>query len=227
MGLTICVGILPELRMSDPEGYEHHKVQLDRVSALLVRSGLPPHHESDGSEYWEADMYGYSGLHYLRRVAAYLALRGALPGPGDDDASEDPVLDEYYDIVARTGRGLRALLGKARRRQLGYDHMLLHSDAEGYYVPVEFDDVLFGNERRIAGGMVGSSQALLRECERLRAALAIPADSDPDAEELADAAARQGDGDGWRRYGVEALVCVRLHHAAKLSVAQGAAIVFA
>lgn len=59
--------------------------------------------------------------------------------------------------------------------------MLLHSDSEGYYVPIEFDGVLIAKNDELAGGMVGSSQRLLAECLRLRDVLGIPEEIDPEA----------------------------------------------
>ena len=171
-------------------------------------------------------MFGYSGLHYLRRVAAQLELRGSLPPPGDHCASDDPVLAEYYDTATGTARGLRRVFGKPKPRRLGFDHLILHSDAEGYYLPIAFDDVLIANDDQLAGGMVGSAQQLLAECVKLRDALGIPHDLDPEADALWEAADAQGEGTGWQRYGVEAFSCVRLLHAAQLSIEERSVIAF-
>jgi len=227
MGLSIFVGILADQRESDVEGYQHYKGQLELVGALLARAGLPAHHEPESCATWEAEMFGYSGLHTLRRVAAHLELRGAIPPPGDDASANDPALGQYLDIATGTPRGLRRLLGKPKPRRQAFDHLILHSDAEGFYVPIDFDDVLRGDDAHLAvGGMVGSSQQLLRECVRLRDALGIPVDIDPEADLLWEAADAQGEGVGWQRYGIEAFTCVRLLHGAKQSIEQRAALVF-
>ena len=105
------------------------------------------------------DMYGYSALHYLRRIAAHIAAGRAVPPPGDDDASSDPVQEAYYDAVA----GKRRLFRKGPKFDRRFDHLLVHSDAEGFYAPVEFDEVLFSDE--VPGAMLGSSHALVRESE--------------------------------------------------------------
>lgn len=118
------------------------------------------------------------------------------------------------------------MFGKPRPRRLGFDHLLLHSDSEGYYVPIEFDGVLIAKNDELAGGMVGSSQRLLAECLRLRDVLGIPEEIDPEADLLWEAADAQGEGAGWLRYGVESFTCVRLLHAARRSIEQRAAIVF-
>ncbi|MGK4593203.1 hypothetical protein [Amycolatopsis sp. w19] len=68
---------------------------------------------------------------------------------------------------------------------------------------------------------------LLTETQRLAEALGLPADLERDSEEAVDVA---DDADptagGWRRYGIEAYVCLVLIEAAKLSVSTGAAIAF-
>lgn len=227
MALSILVGVLADVRDVDAEGYAYFQEQLAIVNVVLAHTGLPAHAEPEACEPWGAEMWGYSGLHYLRRVAAHLELRGKLPAPGNDEASEDAVLQQYYDLATGTARGLRRLLGKSKPRRLGFDHLLLHSDAEGLYVPVDFDSVLYGDgTTALAGDMLGSSQQLVRECTRLRDALGIPKDIDPDGHQLLEAPGRQGRGDGWERYGVEAFSCVRLLHGARLSVELGAALVF-
>jgi hypothetical protein len=50
---------------------------------------------------------------------------------------------------------------------------------------------------------------------------------DPESEELWQASDQQGEGAGWRRYGVESFTCVRLLAAARESLKRGAAVVFA
>jgi hypothetical protein len=106
-------------------------------------SGLPTRFEPVVAAYWEGDRFGYSGLHYLRRIAAHLALRGALPAPGDDGASDDPVLAEYFTRATEEPRGLRRFFGRPKRPRLRFDPLILRSDAEGFYLPIDFTDVLF------------------------------------------------------------------------------------
>jgi hypothetical protein len=190
---------------------------------VLAENGLPTYTEPAEAS-WEPlsfDMYGYSGLHYLRRIAAHLAAGRGLPPPGDDDASSDPVQEAYYDAVT----GKPRLFRRGSKFDLRFDHLLVHSDAEGFYVPVEFEDVLFSDD--VPGAMLGSSHGLARECEELRSALDIPSDVGPESEELWRASEEQGEGEGWRRYGVESFTCVRLLAAARESLNRGAAVVFA
>ena len=223
VGLAVHVGILLDIAESDPEMLEEFREDFANANAVLTENGLPTYEEPvDGS--WQPlsfDMYGYSGLHYLRRVAAHLAAGRGLPPPGDDDASSDPVQEAYYDAVI----GKRRLFRKSPNFDRRFDHLLVHSDAEGFYVPVEFDEVLFSDD--VPGAMLGSAQKLSRECEELAEALGIPPDIDPESEDLWQASEDQGAGDGWRRYGVESFTCVRLLAAARESVRRGAAVVYA
>jgi hypothetical protein len=222
MGLTVEVGILVDVAESDPDALESLREDFAAANAALYEDGLPTYDEPETAS-WEPlsfDMYGYSGLHYLRRIAAHVAARSELPPPGTDDASSDPVLEAYYDAVTKGWRPFR----RSSRIDRRFDHLLLHSDAEGFYVPVEFENVLFTDD--VPGAMIGSAQALVRELEELAAALGVPTELDPESDELAEASEEQGDGEGWKRYGVESFTCVRLLAAARASLDRGAAVVF-
>src|SRR5262249_49437393 len=154
-------------------------------------------------------------IHYLRRVAAHLDLRGILPPPGEQDASDDKVVEEYYQLATQPGPGLWGRLFRRAARARTFDHLLMHGDAEGYYLPQDFPSVLFPPESlQIPGGMIGSSARLLDECKRLAAALQLPLDLDPEGEEVWKASESQSVGDAqWKRYGIESLTCLGLYHA--------------
>ena len=202
MGLSIQVG-----------GFEEQDMY-ESLSAALVEAGLPPHKEpviSDESAIFSCQMWGYSGLHYLRRVAAYLGTECEVPGPGDQNSGDDPVLEEFYDLLAP-----------------GFEHLLMHSDAEGFYSPLDFEDVIFPSEElRVPGEMIGSSVRLLHECRRLAEWLELPVDLDPESDEVwAAADSPQPGGPKWKQYGVESFTCIRLIKAAEASINSGAALVF-
>ena len=173
-------------------------------------------------------MFGYSGLHYLRRIAAHLNIRGALPEPGGEDVPEDRVLKEYYALAGASGRSFFDRLFGRKSIVRDYDHLILHSDAEGYYVPQDFREVLFPPDRLgTPGGMLGSSHRLLEETTRLARAVELPLDTDPEADEVWEAAETQGEGDLlWQRFGVESFTCLRLYNAARCSIDHSAVIVF-
>lgn len=225
MGLALCVGVPSEIRESDPEYVEYFEQQVEAINGVLEQFGLPPHHEPfelEDERTYECDMIGYSGLHYLRRLAAHLALGRELPPPGDDGAASDPVLADYYRIFD-------ASFARGESSGIPFQHLIVHGDAEGYYLPVEFDDVLIPDASlEIAGGMLGSSHALLRECRELAQALGLPADLSLDDEAVARAAENQGEGEEkWERYGVETYTCLALIEACEASLETGAAVVFA
>jgi hypothetical protein len=110
----------------------------------------------------------------------------------------------------------------------GFDHLIVHRDAEGYYLPFDFDEVLFPpGTLEIPGGMIGSASRLLAEIERLAQVLAIPVDTTADSEKLWQVADEPlPEGDLWQRYGRESFGCVMLREACRKAIAAGAALVF-
>lgn len=229
MGPAIEVGILADLSENDPEAVEVFKEYFRTLNVFLASAGLPPHSEPRDCPIHSGDMYGYSGLHYLRRIAAHLDGRGSLPPPGDQDAADDGVLEDYLLAAGQEPTYFERTFGKwLRRRRRSFDHLIVHSDAEGFYLPLDFPDVLFPPDGyNIPGCMIGSSVRLRDECERLAAALQLPLDLDPDSDEVFEATESQGEGPTlWQRYGIESFNCLRLHAAATHSIKTGAAIVF-
>jgi hypothetical protein len=231
MGLSLEVGILASLDASEADVAQEYRDEFAELSRLLRARHLGGHDEPTECATWSADMFGYSGLHYLRRFAAHVDATGELPEPGDDTSEQDELLRDY---------GLRALQpppsflsrlfgsGMQAPNSHRFDHLILHSDAEGYYLPVEFDRVLLVPRRYgIPGGFVGSSQRLLSECEDLAELLEVPPELTSDSEELWHAAEHHGTGEHrWQRYGMETYHCVVLAEACRASIDTGAALVF-
>lgn len=228
MGLDVSVGFIADLRANDPEGAEDFEEYFSFVGLVLKDAGLPQHEEPIECECWGAQMFGYSGLHYLRRIAAHLDASLPLPPPGDDKSSDDPLLEAYFDDVLGKKPGLvERFLKKQPRFARQYDHLIVHSDAEGFYIPQDFPDVLFADDKKLPGGMLGSVPRLLAELERLAEVLGIPEGLHAQSEELWEAADAQGEGDAlWQRYGIESYSCVVLREACHKSLATGSAIVF-
>jgi hypothetical protein len=228
MGLCLEVGILADLRDNDEEGYHYFRGQFRGLNGDLQRSKLPQHLEPEDCEVWSCEMFGYSGLHYLRRIAAHLDTGGQLPPPGGDEASKDPVLARYHQHA----NGMKAWFtsggSKKEDFQRRFDHLILHSDAEGFYLPIDFPSVVYPDpELGIAGGIVGSSHSLLRECQRIAEALQIPSHLDESSEALWEAADSQGEGsETWERYGIESFSCVCLMRGCLKSIERKAALVF-
>lgn len=226
MGLSIVVGLGAEVREEDDQGtLEYLEQQFEVINELLESFGLPPHrepYELDAGQVVSFDMFGYSGLHYLRRVAAHLALDEELPPPGSEETtSDDPALKDYYQLFDES-------FAEGKAAGMRFQHLIVHSDAEGYYLPVEFDEVILADPAlEVEGDMIGSSHRLLEECLELARALELPPDLDPESEEVWEAAENQGEGEAkWQRYGVESHACLRLIRACQASIATGAAVVF-
>ena len=240
MGLTLVVGVLAEMKgLGEDEGLRNYQAQFAIVNRALQASGLPEHHEPvdlGDLEPIDMDMYGYSGLHYLRRIAAHFWVGNQLPPPGDREtvgANKDPVVTRYYSALDQTPPTARPKLFRKARPDVSptqvFEHLMNHSDAEGFYVPIKFDRVIVDKWRLgIAGGTVGSTLKLMEDCETLARALHLPLEMNPESEELWEATQHQGEGETqWKRYGVESFTCSRLFHACKASIARGAAITFA
>lgn len=162
MGLGICVGSLAEC---DEEELEFAGADFVSINIVLAEAGLPAHVEPrslPSLEYRaQLDGFPYSFLHYLRR--AYARRKAdptwiATPLADNQDPGQDEVLQAEYDYMN--------------------SHLLCHSDAEGYYVPVDFDEVLFASEDAgLPGGMLGSSYRLMEELVLVAPALGIHLDN--------------------------------------------------
>ncbi len=229
MGLALEVGILADQKKNDPEGFEMFKAQFDDVNTLLASNGLPRHDEPEDCEIWSGEMIGYSGLHYLRRIAAHVDAGRKLPGPGDGESSEEETLEAYFEDVTRAAPGVLGRLFGKKTFAWQFDHLIVHSDAEGFYLPLDFENVLFSPDSlEIPGGMVGSAPQLLSECERLAGSLKIPANITLLSEELWEASDHsQGEGETvWEQYGIESYTCVALMEGCRNALKTGAALVF-
>lgn len=226
MGLEITVGFLAMLKDSGEETGDT-ETEFGKVNALLRACRLPEHHEPldlGERDYVSYGMIGYGGLHYLRRIAAHLWAEGRMPSPGDPRSPKDPVTDQYFANLDRVITGP----GAGARAPVRFEHLMNHSDADGFYVPIEFERVLLDTPTAtVQGAALGSSQTLMRECEELARGLVLPLEMDPESAELWEATKSQGQGDTrWKRYAFESFTCSRLYHAAKASVDLRAAIVF-
>jgi hypothetical protein len=225
VGLSISVGLGAEVREEgDDETLAYLEDQFEVINDLLESFGLPPHrepYELEADQTLSLALFGYSGLHYLRRVAAHLALGEELPTPGDEEAAGDPVLSEYYQLFDEQ-------LAEGKAAAMRFQHLIIHSDAEGYYLPLDFPEVIHADPSlEVAGDTIGSAPRLLAECMELAAALELPDDLDPEADEVWEAAESQGEAEAkWQRYGIESHTCLALIRACRASVATGAAVVF-
>jgi hypothetical protein len=227
MGLDVVVGVFGEF---EEDACTEFAEDFAVVRKVLSTAGLPNWEEPDLSEddVVVHDMYGYSGLHHLRRVAAHLAASGTLPGPSDKDPTHDPVLKAAYASGAAhsmTIKGESVDRRGAAATTPTFDHLIQHSDCEGYYVPVDFAPVLISDD--VLGGYVGSSQRLLEECLRVAEALGLPIDIDPESDEIWNLVDGSVEPTAeWQRHAIASLTCLQLIGAAWQSVNTRAAIAF-
>ncbi|QFG22902.1 hypothetical protein [Actinomadura sp. WMMB 499] len=214
MGLGMVVGLLADMEaQGDVEYADTVRAEFALIGELLVEAGAGSWDEPRlTAQDVQAYGMGYSGLHTVRRLAVHLARRGRLPEPLEDfsRAAKDRLLKKAYARMPDGGP---------------FDHLVHHSDCEGYYVPVPFDALIV--DERLTGGWLGSSVRLLDEVRRIAAALELPEDLDPDSEEVDEVLrGERRSAERWRRYGVESFTCLQLIGAAKHSLATGAAIAF-
>lgn len=212
MGLAISVGALAELQEEDPEGAQWLQDAIGQANALLQQAGLPLHVEPASLPQLDtramADSFPYSCLHYLRRAYAHAALDGqwrATPLAEGEDPTDDPVLDEAQDMFD--------------------SHLICHSDCEGFYFPIVFDDVIFADDDHpLPGGMLGSSYKLREELATVAPALGIFLLGDELGDEEAERINTRIDAeDGLQR---ELLAWLAAYEACRLSIAHKTAIVF-
>ncbi|KDN86498.1 hypothetical protein [Kitasatospora cheerisanensis] len=211
MGLDVVVGALIG---AEEDTADWFRGECATIRAVLEREGLPAWQEPLEGQQFGDRVWGYSGLHTLRRLAAHLAADGRLPEPlaEGERASQDPVLQRMYEDIPDDPAG-------------PFDHLIHHSDCEGYYVPVEFGPVLVDEE--LSGGALGSSVRLLAELRALAEALGLPEGLDPDGPEVEGALEGEDTGpEPWRRYGTESFICLQLMRAARHSVETGAVMAF-
>ena len=209
MSLMTVVGYLATAG-DDDVGRGWFQGQLVIINRLLTSHGFSAHVEPaqlpplSSSQPWSE--MGSSFLHRLRRVAAYRALDKnyvATTFPEDAPASDDPA-------IAKVG---------ARNDS----HLLCHSDAEGFYVPIDFPEVLI--DERLAGAFLGSSVRLAHELVVVAPALEIELDRDGtlSAQEAERLYSLTEEEDGLYR---ELTAWLDLYDAARLSLAHQSAIVF-
>lgn len=145
----------------DEEGLARFMEDLDAINRVLLDNGLPRHDEpSEALDYTirsEHDHLGTSWLHHLRRLQAHAlqdpAWRHA-PCGDDDEPWRDEAIDRELTIHMRS-------------------HLIIHADTQGYYVPIDFAEVLYGVPR---GDMLGSSHRLFAELQQLAPYLGVALD---------------------------------------------------
>ncbi|MGW4241410.1 hypothetical protein [Nocardia sp. NPDC004722] len=198
MGLDIAVGV------DDDEKRE----ELDRLTLLLRDEGIvwqqPESCELLPGRATRTSM-PYSALYCLHRV--YARCKAGLPVTPVSHTAE---VDADHEVVSA-------------ERSMVESHLLVHSDVDGYYIPVDFDlPVIVGEDYE----RVCSSQGLLAELQYCAASIGIRLESDLS---LSDTEAQRIDeliraDSGAFTY--EWLAWLALHEACRQSIEGNQAIVF-
>ncbi|PBN44385.1 hypothetical protein [Sphingobium sp. D43FB] len=152
MALALNVGWLSQALREDKDGFAFGLDQISDLNAVLAESGESLHEEpTDIAEHdtYEAQMWGYAGLHAVRRLAAYHALKGQLPPPCTyEDFADDPLLLKFYaEHSSELDKPKAGFFGRLFRKKLKaplpFAHLIMHSDSEGFYLPRPMNEVVF------------------------------------------------------------------------------------
>lgn len=153
MGLAVDVGVLSFLLVNDAEGAEWVEKDLATLNEVLKDNGLPAHNEPvklpDFLSRADCGSYPYSFLHYLRRFYARTKNdKDWIPTPvsEDEEPSEDESIEDEFTKFQ--------------------SHLVCHSDCDGYYLPIDFQEIIVAREgEEIPGGILCSSYRLREELE--------------------------------------------------------------
>jgi hypothetical protein len=254
MGLSLVVGIIPDLYVADEEDDEEEedleedlqelREEFVAINQVLRSLGLPEHHEPeqlpDGWE-WDCRIGGYDCLHYLRRIAAHRAVGNGMPEPVVGELPEDPVFEQYNvrcRLLARSTIGgatepVTLPMGTPLSLPVviegpGFEHLVWHSDCTGYYLPVSFPQVIvLPKDPRWDWRPCGpwlGSVPMLLR-ECEQLAEALQYPRSLHPEDIRRFTPDPTAPD-WRRYAVEAFVCQALITACEASIRSGCALAF-
>ena len=243
MGLTVEVGFLADLIANDPEEAERVFADFGRMDEALAEKGLEHLNEPTKGEVWSADLLGNSGLHALREVAGFVwkgreIPRGILLDGSQTELTEE-LAKEFFEHLS--GKGNFTLIGRAFRQIFKakekpklppFTHLNIHSDCDGYYVPVAFETPIV--PKRVSSDSeqlwpLGSVMRLEAELNQLARHLEIPADLRHDDEQLhtlIETPDRTPVSALWKAQPIAAHTCLVLREACERSLRTGAAIHF-
>ena len=213
MGLAVEVGMLVGLIGEDEEGAQWTREAFAKINEVLKENGYAEHNEPEQLPVLStrANIIGfpYSFIHYLRRLYAHTSFDPdwvPTPTPENTDPSDDPVVFDEASMMS--------------------SHLLCHSDCEGYYMPIEFEEVIFADpdDDRVPGGMLGSSYALRAELIEVAPKLEITLNGT----ELSDAEVEKINQyvEAEETYWIEKVVWLALFEATRLSIEHKTAVCF-
>jgi hypothetical protein len=178
MSVSIHVGALATAIEEDldPEMTDRLRGQFDRINEVLRRNGLPPHREPEDTTTAGNASLGFNNItndafENLRGVYAYCVADRSLRWK-----ALGVVLTEAELMATAVPHVVRAAQGAFRESVVTQirsprHHLLYHSPWEGFFVPVDFPEVLEDDE--LDGGSLGSSVRLLAELVQIAAPLGI------------------------------------------------------
>lgn len=209
MGLYITSGALASFKEMDEEAFEHYSSVFKNINKLLELNGLTPYNEPEKLEVEPLAVGGfpYDYIHYLRRFYAYCSeYEDWTPTPFSPNSSPsaDSIVEDHASLLTC--------------------HLICHSDCAGFYVPVEFIDIIFDNDEFLVdGAMIGSSYTLFKELKFIANKLNILLDDDDKIVNLKEInKSINEENDFWR----EKLVWCELFEATKHSIRNKSAIIF-
>lgn len=213
MSLEITVGLLYLLsNIGEYEGLNYYKDMFNDINKVLKRHNIDTYKEPINLKREEIFYFQikYSVVASLKKLAAYIALNEVLPSPNYQNKN---IIEQYM---------------KEKKHKHSFDHLILHSDCDGFYVPVQFNEiVLLEPSLNIEGTIIGSSYKLIKECELIANFLGLPLDLDLESEEIDEIFESENLGpERWKEYIVESFACLVLYNAARRSICLGASVVF-
>jgi len=174
MAPHLSVGLLADLQRREDVVAQELEREFEQLDRVLKKNGLEPHVEPREMELWERE-FSSLDLHCLRRLAANFDLSDELPAPGNDDnVDDDGPMNRYYELAAGKKSFLTRMLTPASTIERHFDHLIVHRDNDGFYLPIDFERPIDYHSRLSGPGWIGSSVRLLAECEILTARLALP-----------------------------------------------------
>ena len=240
MGLCVTVGMLADQLVHDQEGAEWVLEKLELVNEALLSSDLPAHNEPTACEVWSGDMFSEFSLFALFEVAGLHWKDGYIPRDTLLDGLESSTYDELFKAALAAADGppkptlWQSLTGKtpAAPETPPFVHLVCHSDIDGFYLPFDFEEVVWPAEfDEETGGIwpVGSVVKLAADLGTICTLLEIPAEMNSDNQELITLLENDEthpDGAMWQAQPIAAHAALILRDACEASLKTGAAIAF-
>jgi len=170
----LTVGLLADLKRREDVVLQELEHEFSELNRVLKKKGVEPHSEPEETPLWERETASLD-LHCLRRLAANLDLQDELPEPGsEENVDDDGPTNRYYELAAGKKSFLARMLTPTPDVPRSFDHLIVHRDDDGFYLPIDFPTPIDYDSKNTGPGWIGSSVRLMAECEALAARLALP-----------------------------------------------------